>query len=102
MPRRQRSATGGQANFYINNCGDFGRSSRFGDWSAIAFGQDGVFGRLKSPVEKRLSKAGLMLWFCCELEPAPMTCLEREPLNGLGQQQCAATHIKSVAAEDKS
>jgi hypothetical protein len=23
MPRRQRSPTGGQANFYINNCGEF-------------------------------------------------------------------------------
>jgi hypothetical protein len=102
MPRRQRSPTGGLANFYINNCGDFGRSSRFGDWSAFAFGQDGVFAGLRSAVEKGLSKAGLMLWFCCELESAPMTWLDCEPLNSLGQQQCAATPIKSVAAEDKS
>jgi hypothetical protein len=27
MPRRQRSPTGGRANFYVNNCGDFGGSS---------------------------------------------------------------------------
>jgi len=30
MPRRQRSPTGEQANFYINDCGDLRSSSRFG------------------------------------------------------------------------
>src|SRR5580692_8610449 len=30
MPRRRRSPTGGQANFYINDCGDLRASSRFG------------------------------------------------------------------------
>src|SRR5712691_8611596 len=29
-PRRQRSPTGEQANFYINDCGDLRSSSRFG------------------------------------------------------------------------
>jgi len=33
-----------------------------GDWSAFAFGQDGVFIELKSAAEKGLSKAGLMLF----------------------------------------
>jgi uncharacterized protein (DUF302 family) len=63
MPRRQRSPTGGQANFYINSCGDL-RSLPVvsGDWSAFAFGQDGVFAELKSAAEKGLSKAGLMLF----------------------------------------
>jgi hypothetical protein len=26
MPRQQRSPTGGRANFYIDNCGEFGGS----------------------------------------------------------------------------
>jgi hypothetical protein len=30
MPRRLRSPTGGQANFYTNNCGDFGRCKERG------------------------------------------------------------------------
>src|SRR5271154_4184161 len=29
MPPRQRSPTGGQANFYINNCGDLRTGRRF-------------------------------------------------------------------------
>ena len=61
----------------------FARSSHFGDWSAFAFGQDGVLARLKSAVQKGLTKAGLMLWLCCESESVPMTWFEREPLNSL-------------------
>src|SRR5260370_16608238 len=30
MPLRRRSPTGGQANFYINDCGDLRSSNRFG------------------------------------------------------------------------
>src|SRR5690348_9216041 len=55
--------TGGQANFYINNCGDFRwlqrlRATRI----AFAFRQDGIFAELKSAVGNELSKAGLMLF----------------------------------------
>jgi hypothetical protein len=41
MPRRQRSPTGGQANFYIDNCGDLRPLQPvLCDWSAFA--QHGV------------------------------------------------------------
>jgi len=64
MPPRQRSPTDGQANFYINNCGDCGdlRSSQPFRRTG-AFGQDGVLAGLKSAVEKGRSKAGLMLFY---------------------------------------
>src|SRR5258707_13290693 len=63
MPRRRRSPTGGQANFYINNCGDLRSFQPFRTTGAsTAFGQDGVFAELKSAVENSLSKAGLMLF----------------------------------------
>ncbi len=39
-----------------------GRPAVSDDWSAYAFGQDGVFAELKSAVENSLSKAGLMLF----------------------------------------
>jgi hypothetical protein len=50
MPPRRRSPTGGQANFYINNCDEL---RVFQDWSAYALGKDGGFAKLKSAVEKR-------------------------------------------------
>ena len=40
MPRRQRSPTGGQANFYISNFGEFG------------------FSRLKWQKERRINRRG--------------------------------------------
>src|ERR1700730_15802137 len=53
--------TGGQANFYINNCGDFRSIQRLrADSIAFAFRQDGIFAELKSAVGNELSKAGLM------------------------------------------
>jgi hypothetical protein len=52
---------GGQANFYINNCGDLRVVPAVSDdWSA--FGQDGVFPELDSAVEKGLSKAEPLLF----------------------------------------
>jgi uncharacterized protein (DUF302 family) len=91
MPPRQRSPTGGQANFYINNCGEEIRDDkkiemeRFslttskpfdevvaGVNTAIGHPDMAEFGRsthearsfaeLKSAVEKGLGKTGLMLF----------------------------------------
>jgi hypothetical protein len=63
MPPRQRSPTDGQANFYINNCGDLQLLQPFrATGAASPFGQDRVCAELKSAVEKGLSKAGLMLF----------------------------------------
>ena len=91
MRRRQRSPTGGQANFYINNCGEEIRDDkkiemeRFslttskpfdevvaGVNTAIGHSDMAEFGRsthearsfaeLKSAVEKGLGKTGLMLF----------------------------------------
>ena len=40
----------------------FGPPAVSRDWSAFAFGQDGVFAELRSAVEKGFSKLGLMLF----------------------------------------
>src|SRR5580700_7874778 len=63
MPRRQRSPTAGQANFYINNCGDFRSLQRLrATRSPSPSVRTGIFAELKSAVGNELSKAGLMLF----------------------------------------
>src|ERR1700734_1743032 len=62
MPPRQRSPTGGQANFCISSCGDLQSLQPFRATGApFAIGQGCVSAERKSPAEKGLSKAGLML-----------------------------------------
>src|SRR5260370_32730751 len=63
MPPRQRSPTGGQANFYINDCGDFRSLQRLrATRSPSPSVRTGIFAELKSAVGNELSKAGLMLF----------------------------------------
>src|SRR5260370_42387848 len=55
--------TGGQANFYINNCGDFRSLQRLrATRSPSPSVRTGIFAELKSAVGNELSKAGLMLF----------------------------------------
>ena len=59
MPPRQRSPTGGQANFYINNCGDLRSLQPFRATGAPSpSDRTTFFAELKSAVEKGPSKAG--------------------------------------------
>jgi hypothetical protein len=80
MPLRQRSPTGGRANFYIDNCGDCGRSSRLGDWSASAGRR---FCRAEKRSRKRPEQSKTDAVVLLRMESAPMTWLEREMLSKL-------------------